>query len=285
MKDELSPIEEVLECPVCLTVPREGPLPSCPAGHIVCKSCESYLNHAECPTCRRPMLLGYANYPLSELIEKVRHFCKYKHLGCETKEFLVDLESHEKECVHRKIQCPQVNCRKLVTLSKFSDHAETSECCRMTDNCYHKHLAVVTISLKVTSPTHMTLLMQEDEKVEMSKLQYFDYSGEKFYVCIQYLENSEIMAIYVATGPTDIDYEAKMMIWDDYNQSQNISIIRDVIPLDEASIASSNHKALLAEKRCWFIPKCSLDSLLKIETDRYGVSKIYISVMLDIMKS
>ena len=35
MKDELSPIEEVLECPVCLTVPREGPLPSCPAGEQV----------------------------------------------------------------------------------------------------------------------------------------------------------------------------------------------------------------------------------------------------------
>ena len=36
MADELSPaVEELLECPVCLTVPREGPLPSCPVGEQV----------------------------------------------------------------------------------------------------------------------------------------------------------------------------------------------------------------------------------------------------------
>jgi len=224
------------------------------------------------------MLLGYVNYPLSELIDKVRHYCKYKHLGCETKEFLGDLSSHEKECVHRKIQCPQVNCRKEVTLSKYFDHAVTSNCCVMIKNC-HRHVAVVSIILKVKSSTEKTLLMQDDE---MSKLQYFGYDGEQFYVCVQYLEDSEMMAIYVAAGPTDNDYQAEMKIVDDHNRSQSITIIRDVIPLDEASIASSNRKTLLAEKRCWFIPKCTLDSLLKIQTNRDGVSKMCLSVFLDI---
>ena len=28
-----------LECPVCYNIPREFPIPACPAGHVVCKTC------------------------------------------------------------------------------------------------------------------------------------------------------------------------------------------------------------------------------------------------------
>ena len=34
MNDVLDSIEEMLECPVCLLIPREGPIPSCPAGKL-----------------------------------------------------------------------------------------------------------------------------------------------------------------------------------------------------------------------------------------------------------
>ena len=30
---------ERLECPVCLVVPRMGPVPSCPSGHLTCSPC------------------------------------------------------------------------------------------------------------------------------------------------------------------------------------------------------------------------------------------------------
>ena len=32
-------LEEKVECPVCLVVPREGPVPCCPHGHITCSPC------------------------------------------------------------------------------------------------------------------------------------------------------------------------------------------------------------------------------------------------------
>ena len=32
-------IQEDLECPVCFSIPRELPIPSCSAGHIVCQTC------------------------------------------------------------------------------------------------------------------------------------------------------------------------------------------------------------------------------------------------------
>ena len=34
MADSLRPFEELVECPVCLSVPREGPVPACPVGKI-----------------------------------------------------------------------------------------------------------------------------------------------------------------------------------------------------------------------------------------------------------
>ena len=35
MTEVLDSIEEMLECPVCLLMPRQGPIPSCPAGWII----------------------------------------------------------------------------------------------------------------------------------------------------------------------------------------------------------------------------------------------------------
>ena len=34
MADTLRPFEELVECPVCLSVPREGPVPACPVGRM-----------------------------------------------------------------------------------------------------------------------------------------------------------------------------------------------------------------------------------------------------------
>ena len=32
-------LESVVECPVCLVIPRSLPIPCCPAGHIMCRPC------------------------------------------------------------------------------------------------------------------------------------------------------------------------------------------------------------------------------------------------------
>jgi len=278
MADELSPFEEALECPVCLTVPREGPLPSCPAGHIVCKSCKGNLNNAECPTCRRPMQPGHVNYPLTGLIDKVRHFCKFRENGCSTKDLLIDLTHHEKECVYKSIKCPR--CPQEVIMSRFYEHAVNSQCCYLFGD--QQGPGLLTIFLPVRSPTDKTPLTLKDKSWKLACLQV---NGEKFYVHVEYFHKSELMAIYVSVGPTGLSYQAKMWIDDNdtNNPGQNISVIRNVIPLDEASIASSSKKAKLAEKRGWFVPKCSLDSLINISTDKDGVSSMDIDLNVNIL--
>ena len=64
-----SVVEEHLLCPVCLTIPRSGPVRQCQRGHIVCRECydkikvtdsvldedEEGLGLKKCPTCREPI--------------------------------------------------------------------------------------------------------------------------------------------------------------------------------------------------------------------------------------
>ena len=44
-----------MECPVCLNIPKEGPVPCCPRGHLVCTTCFEKIKEGQrrdCPTCR-----------------------------------------------------------------------------------------------------------------------------------------------------------------------------------------------------------------------------------------
>ena len=81
----LNDLESVVECPVCLVVPRDLPIPCCPAGHIMCRSCRARVLH--CPTCRRQ--LGDNTSSLAAaLIERVKHRCQYSEFGCQHRDLL-----------------------------------------------------------------------------------------------------------------------------------------------------------------------------------------------------
>ncbi len=49
---KLSVLQEVLECPVCYSVPRESPIYQCTNGHLICKDCYGKLT--VCHSCRQP---------------------------------------------------------------------------------------------------------------------------------------------------------------------------------------------------------------------------------------
>ena len=108
-----------LECPVCLITPRTGPVPSCPAGHILCITCRESLD--TCPTCRRT-LGENINSLASALIDIVNHKCKFSAQGCETKLQLSSLLAHEKICPERYITCPNLHCLKKVRFKNYLLH-------------------------------------------------------------------------------------------------------------------------------------------------------------------
>ena len=58
LKTSLDELRGLIECPVCLHVPRgRGPVPVCNNGHIVCRPCRDQIRlqvgeeQAKCPSC------------------------------------------------------------------------------------------------------------------------------------------------------------------------------------------------------------------------------------------
>jgi len=121
-------IVKLLECPECFNIPRELPIPQCPAGHIVCRSCKDSVQ-SNCPTCRRRMYHDGTSSLAASLIEKVPHKCKYSFYGCEVKDLLAPLKIHEEKCVERTIKCLSCRCEAVVQLKKFEEHVKENKCC------------------------------------------------------------------------------------------------------------------------------------------------------------
>jgi len=119
---------ERLECPVCLVVPRIGPVPSCPSGHLTCTPCLLKMRKEgkgeNCPTCRAPM--GDGQSMLAKfLIENMDHVCSLK--GCKEKVPFEEYEKHQEECSHRLVICPGSNltCHARVAFCDVEAHVLT----------------------------------------------------------------------------------------------------------------------------------------------------------------
>ena len=85
MRDAMEELKGMVECPVCLKVPRQGgPLPVCSNGYFLCLSCRVKIGQdtlePKCPSCKVD-LGNNTSLLASRLIEKVKHECKEE--GCE----------------------------------------------------------------------------------------------------------------------------------------------------------------------------------------------------------
>ena len=119
-------VKKEVECPVCMEIPRKGPIYACPNGHLVCQRCK-VTTLKTCPVCREAMGQNKSLLAVA-LIEKIHHDCKYDE--CEEVFKLDDLTDHEKVCKHRSVSCPYEICDKKLALSKLVDHLKSSsKCC------------------------------------------------------------------------------------------------------------------------------------------------------------
>ena len=77
-KTLIEDLKEHVKCPVCLKVPRGGPMYACPNGHHVCQKCKQ----RACPVCRAVMG-NHKSILAVEIIENILHKCKF--VKCEDK--------------------------------------------------------------------------------------------------------------------------------------------------------------------------------------------------------
>jgi len=116
-------VKDVLECPVCLIVPRKGPIYQCNRGHIVCNVCRS--NLAICPQCNATLRYNVRCLVAEKMRDNVGIPCKFG--GCNVEMQRLELERHEKLCAHREVECPGPECKKIIPLPKLVDHIHASQ--------------------------------------------------------------------------------------------------------------------------------------------------------------
>ena len=127
-KATMEELRTLIECPVCLMVPRKGgPVPVCTNGHIVCCTCrdrirlDAGVEQAKCPSCM--VDLGNATSLLaSRLVERVKHECEQD--GCKEIIPFTQLEKHQQACSFRKVLCPGNGntCKLEMPFNKVEEH-------------------------------------------------------------------------------------------------------------------------------------------------------------------
>merc|ERR1712192_196668 len=124
-------LQKLVECHVCLALPRIGPVPCCAHGHLVCSTCLERMrgeDNLDCPTCREPFGEGKSLLAFA-VAEQVQHECS--HPGCTKMTPLGRIVHHERECKWRLVMCPGDGdgCRKVIPFCKVEAHAQGCEGC------------------------------------------------------------------------------------------------------------------------------------------------------------
>ena len=102
-RNMMNSLKETLECPVCLTIVRSSPVPSCYNGHIVCSSCWN-LTHL-CPLCRVNLHNNENCFSqtANTLLDLVTLSCQYEDEGCSFQGKKTEVERHQQDCLFRHI--------------------------------------------------------------------------------------------------------------------------------------------------------------------------------------
>ena len=117
-------LQDILQCPVCLTIPRQGPIVTeCENGHFKCPTCPDNGSKL-CPTCRGPLnpAKRVRNLLAEQIIEAAEFTHKCKHPTCDFSAQNRDLVSHESRCTLRLVPCPDDGCNVQIPLSGVLDH-------------------------------------------------------------------------------------------------------------------------------------------------------------------
>lgn len=112
-------LKEVLECPVCLKIPRKGPIYQCEGGHCVCLDCYGKLT--KCPICKRPRS-GIRSLVFEQCLAMLTHDCKFIEYGCLFEGTIDLLKFHEPDCLYRLVNCCVLECQTKISMVKFTKH-------------------------------------------------------------------------------------------------------------------------------------------------------------------
>ena len=224
--DVVTKLSSKLECPICFNVPRDLPIPACPAGHIICKFCRPSVT--ECPTCRRRLYDDGTSSLAASMIEFVPHKCKFSEYGCEEKDYLHELKNHEEKCAERTVKCPASKCGAQVQLKKFEEHAEENECWKTLHYTTYNH----TISSGFMKWDGISKNRGPEFDLDRKGKCSWIHSGD-FFVTRKYYPDSKVtvFAVLMAKDPEKVKkYSANITI---YRGSLETNYKCPIIPIEQ----------------------------------------------------
>ena len=247
----VSDVSDELQCPVCLLIPREVPIPACPVGHIVCKKCR--VNVTICPTCRRPMHQEGTNAIVNRMIERVPHSCKYSQ--CQVKNYLKEIKEHEIRCPERTVKCPYLRCDDEVQVSEYQKHAMAK---KNTCNIFPNY---VSKTITRTSFNQKTAISQTS--IWDWPMRAFKDHGKIFYLHQHFFASKQTWAWYVtlAENSNEADkYLAKMTLKNLNDDRKSLSIAQNVISIDSAP---NDNKSVLDSKSVMLVHMSTISGFFK----------------------
>jgi len=253
-------LESVVECPVCLDIPRDLPIPCCPAGHIICKTCRRRLLH--CPTCRR-QLSDNTSSLAAALIERVRHRCQFSEYGCQYRDYLCHLVKHELSCPERPITCPPPNgCLQKIQLKRYHEHAVQQGCSvEMTSRRTKFNLSKGWVQWDGFSPRDG----EEFNLLEDLSWTFFHFTKfhHKYYLSAQYYAREKLFLFYVmVVGGEEVaeNFRAHIGIAKESESVSRIGIC-PVLAVDRVPVSKMK---LMMTGGCWCVHYRSLRPLLSV---------------------
>ena len=201
-----------VECPVCLVVPTDGIMASCPKGHLVCSPCHQTMvaqGLMNCPNCREPMG-NNLSLLAKTVIENIEHECTNE--GCDKKLSSKEVVKHKEElCEYRKVLCP--GCK--ATLSFCRTEAHFLSCPMIYGIGYIKGLVVTNVSnVKITDHRNTNIVVTS-------------LGGGKFCLCFQkdllddvdknnstiliFNSNNEVFAVQMKMAHGNISFPVLML--------------------------------------------------------------------------
>ena len=220
-------LSSMLECPVCLNIPRDLPIPACPAGHIICKSCKASSSVTSCPTCRRRLYYDGTSSLAASMIELVPHKCKFSEYGCKEKDYLSDIKNHEEKCAERTVKCPHGKCGAEVQLRKFVEHINGYNCWTI------KEETAFTTSLPSGFLKWDGVSKNRGQEFDLSKEMWSRIYNGNVFIIIKFYPDAKVFvfAVLMAKDPEEVaHYSANITI---HNESYETTCKCPIIPIEE----------------------------------------------------
>ncbi|QQP49286.1 E3 ubiquitin-protein ligase [Caligus rogercresseyi] len=131
---------ELLECPICLDLPRSGPLFGCKNGHLICNLCREKMSEKriQCPVCRssdvhcRNLI---AEKLMEELLENnnILFECRFSTEGCKEKKEGRRIGDHEASCWYRCVD----PCKWKGPIKNLVKHFAATRCAQVMNKTSH----------------------------------------------------------------------------------------------------------------------------------------------------